>query len=187
MLEQAALSFLNHLLAAESWALTRLKPFAGQHARFDMGPLSFGASVSGDGLLHACDSAPVPQVIIRLPDDTPFRFLIDRNGLFQSARISGAADFAEALGFIARNLRWDAEADLARIVGDAPAHRLVKEASASLLRKQESTRRLATNFAEFLADEEGLVMRPLPLSSYCFEVDHLRDDLARLEKRIARL
>jgi ubiquinone biosynthesis protein UbiJ len=187
MLERAALFFLNHLLLTEGWALTRLKPFSGQHARFDMGPLSFGFSVSADGSLHPVESSIAPEVAIRLPDDTPFRILGDRSGIFQAARISGSADFAEALGFVARNLRWDAEADLAGVIGDVPAHRLVREASASLSRKQEALKRLGANVAEFIADEEELLVRPPPLASYCSEVDRLRDDLARLEKRIARL
>ncbi len=187
MLERAALSFLNHLLVTEGWALSRLKAFSGQRARFDIGPLSFGFSVSSDGSLQASDSTFDPQVVIRLPDDTPFRFLGDRSGIFQAARITGSADFAEALGFIARNLRWDAEADLSKFIGDIPARRVVKEAGASFSRKQEAARRLTANVAEFIVDEEELVVRPQPLASYCSDVDRLRDDLARLEKRIARL
>jgi ubiquinone biosynthesis protein UbiJ len=85
MLERAALSFFNHLLLTEGWALTRLKPFSGQHARFDMGPLSFGFSVSADGSLHPVDSSIAPEVAIRLPDDTPFRIL-NRLGFVQIVR-----------------------------------------------------------------------------------------------------
>lgn len=187
MLERAALFFLNHLLVAEGWALTRLKPFSGQHARFDIGPMSFGFSVSADGSLHPADSSIDPEVAIRLPDDTPFRVLGDRSAIFQAARITGSADFAEALGFIARNLRWDAEADLARVIGDVPAHRFLREASASLSRKRDAVKRLGANVSEFIVDEEALVVRPRLLASYCSDVDQLRDDLARLEKRIARL
>lgn len=187
MFDRAALFFLNHLLAAESWALARLKPFAGQHARFDVGPVSLCFAIAGDGALAACDTVEEPQVCIRLPDDTPIRILTDRDGVFQAARIAGSADFAEALGFVARNIRWDAEADLASVVGDIPAHRLNLAAKSFVEQKLDATKRLSANVVEFLADEEGAVLRPTELAPFFSEIDRLRDDLARLEKRIARL
>lgn len=187
MLERAALSFLNHLLVEEGWALPRLKPFAGQHARFAVGPLSFAFVVAGDGSLQACAAASEPQVTITLPDDTPFRLLTNRDSILQSARIAGSADFAEALGFVARNLRWDTESDLARIVGDVPARRIILGTEAFLASKRTAAERLAANISEFLIDEEGLILRPAPLLNFCTEVDRLRDDLARLEMRVSRL
>jgi ubiquinone biosynthesis protein UbiJ len=187
MLERAALSFLNHLLVEEGWALPRLKPFAGQHARFNAGPLSFGVTVAGNGSLQTSDLASEAQVTITLPDDTPIRLLTDRSSIFQSARIAGSADFAEALGFVVRNVRWDAEADLARIVGDVPARRIRLGTEAFLDGKRTAAERLAANISEFLIDEEGLVLRPSPLLNFYSEVERLRDDLARLENRVSRL
>ena len=187
MFESAALGFINHLLVVESWALARLKPFAGQHARFDVGPLSFSFSVDHDGSLRRCESGDNPQVTIRLPDDTPIRLLTARNSIFQAARIAGSVDFAEALGFIAKNLRWDTEADLARLIGDLPAHRIHLEGQAMMKRNCDMASRFAANLTEFVVDEEGLVVRPAVISGFCNEVDRLRDDLARLEKRMSRL
>lgn len=187
MLDRAALGFFNHLLSVEDWALSRLKPFAGQHARFDVGPFSFSFAVRSDGSLHGIESLDQPQVTIRLPDDTPLRWLTNRDSIFQAAHISGSADFAEALGFVARNIRWDAEADLARLVGDLPAHRLTLQAQAWAAQTQDTAARLAANLSEYVVDEEALIVRPQPLSSFCSEVDRLRDDVARLEKRLSRL
>ena len=187
MLERTILAVLNHLLTAEGWALARLKPFAGAHARFDVGPLSWSFAVEHDGSLRPCEAGHEPQVTIRLPDDTPVRLLVDRSSIFQAARIAGAADFAEALGFVAKNLRWDAEADLARLIGDVPARRIHLEAHAAIECKRDMVTRLAANLTEFVVDEEGLVVRPPSISGFCSDVDRLRDDLARLEKRVSRL
>lgn len=187
MLERAAIGFLNHLLSSESWALARLKPFAGRCARFDVGPLSFCFCVSPDGSLHVCEPVQAADVALRLPDDTPVRLLLDRDSVFQSAQVTGAADFAEALGFVARNLRWDAEGDAARLIGDIPAHRLARDVRAFVSTKSEAANRLAANFVEFFADEESLVVRPGALSVFSKEVEQLAKDLARLEYRAARL
>ncbi|MFA7293439.1 MAG: hypothetical protein WC023_14470 [Rhodocyclaceae bacterium] len=187
MFERSLLQFLNHLLSVEGWALGRLKPFAGSNARFDIGPLSFSVGVSADGSLHLSDTVQEPQVTLRLPDDTPVRLLIDRESIFQSARITGAADFAEALGFVARNLRWDAEADVARLIGDIPAHRVTRGLRTFIEKNGETANRLTANFVEFLADEESLLVRPDGLTQFSREVEQLTKDLARLEERTARL
>jgi ubiquinone biosynthesis protein UbiJ len=57
-------------------------------------------------------------------------------GLAQSAlrgerppvRIDGAVDFASDLQWLADNLRWDIEDDMARVIGDVPAHTLASVA-----------------------------------------------------------
>jgi ubiquinone biosynthesis protein UbiJ len=184
MFERAAIQLLNHLLSSEAWALARLKPFAGQSARFDVGPLSFGFCVASNGSLHFSDRVQEPGVTLRLPDDTPVRLLVNRNSIFQSARITGAADFAEALGFVARNLRWDIEADLARFIGDIPAHRLTRDLRSIVKAKGEAAERLAANLVEFVADEESMLVRPGALTVFSRETDQLAKDLARLEERI---
>jgi ubiquinone biosynthesis protein UbiJ len=38
--------------------------------------------------------------------------------------ISGDAEFATQVGWLAENLRWDIEDDLARVIGDVPARQL---------------------------------------------------------------
>jgi ubiquinone biosynthesis accessory factor UbiJ len=187
MLERAVLPLFNHLLSAEDWALARLKPFAGQSARFDVGALSFGFCVAPDGSLAISDHIEEPTVTLRLPDDTPMLLLVDRNRLFQSARITGAADFAEALGFVARNLHWDAEADLARFIGDIPAHRLARDLRSFVKSKGDIAERLLANLVEFIADEESVVVRPGALTAFSLETAQLAKDLARLEERTARL
>jgi ubiquinone biosynthesis protein UbiJ len=42
--------------------------------------------------------------------------------------IRGDAALAAEVGWLAENLRWDVEDDLARIVGELPAHQLAKAA-----------------------------------------------------------
>lgn len=187
MLQRATFAFVNHLLAAEGWARARLKPFAGQHARFELGPFAQTFAVAGDGSLNACGDAAPAAVTVRLPDDAPLRFLTDRASLFASARIEGAADFAEALGFVARNLRWDVEADLAGLVGDIAAHRIA--AAGRLLRASGAAQaqRLGANFGEYLLDEERLLVRRAEAGAFAREIATLADQLARLELRAGKL
>ena len=42
--------------------------------------------------------------------------------------MQGDAEFAQEVSFLARNLTWDVEEDLSRVVGDIAAHRIVQGA-----------------------------------------------------------
>lgn len=188
MLERAALAALNHVLADAAWARDRLRPFAGQHAVVEAGPLvRFVFAVDGAGWLVPSESPGEPAVVVALPADAPLRYLVDPGSVFAAARLSGSADFAENLAFVFRNLRWDIEGDLAKKVGDIAAHRLVRGGKALAAWQKDAVGRGLANVAEFATEEHGLLARKDELSGFYTAVDKLRDDLARLEKRLARL
>lgn len=189
MLVRQGVSALNHLLTGESWARERLRHFAGHHARLVSGPLRLDLAVDGEGYFRAADRPDdvLPAVTIELPADAPFRFLTDRNSVFAAARISGTADFAETLAFVFRNLRWDVEEDLARVVGDIAAHRLVRIGRTFLGWQRRAGRNLAANAAEYLGEESGVLVPQREMARFRAEIEALREELARLESRISRL
>jgi ubiquinone biosynthesis accessory factor UbiJ len=178
---------LNHLLLAESWAQERLRSHADSHALIQAGPLDLHLLVDSDGLFQAGSAEHSPAVTISLPLDTPIRFLIDRKSVFQAAKLSGSADFAETLAFVFRNLRWDVEADLADYVGDIPARRLEMARYTLSRQGRDSFGRLFNNLAEYASEDSDWIVPRRELEAFGREVDVLRDDLARLEKRLARL
>jgi len=188
MLRRAAFAFLNHLLHAEPWAATRLKPFAGQHARFELGALRASFVVAGDGsLVAAGDDGGDAAVVITLPGDAPFRLISDRKALLAGARITGTADFAEALGFVARNLRWDAEADLAKGIGDIAAHRLLAAGRQFKDGGRDRYRRLQANITESVGDGTTLVVARSEADALADELSRLLESVDRLAGRIDRL
>ena len=178
---------LNHLLQHEAWARQRLTPFYGQSARIEGGPLPLLLTVGAEGMFQPGSVDETATVTISLPPDTPFRLLSDPSGIFGAALITGSANFAEALAFVFRNLRWDYEADLAGIVGDIPARRIARLLSEGAAWHRSAAQRLGLNFAEFATEESGLVTSTQDLHQFGRDVDQLRDDTARLEKRISRL
>jgi ubiquinone biosynthesis protein UbiJ len=179
---------LNHLIESENWARDRLRPFAGRLIRIEAGGLCGGFRVSNDGTLaDASDRAADADVVIQIPSEAAAKLPGGLAGLFGTARVSGSAELAEAFGFVLRNLRWDAEADLARLVGDIAAHRIVSGAGAFRDRLALASQRLTANVVEAAVEEFQWVVKPEDAAGFCSEVDRLRDDLARLEARIDRL
>lgn len=191
----------NHLIAQSGWAAGRLRPFAGRHAQVVLGAgqadgrggMRFPFSIGADGLLAATgNDTDIPaDVTLRLPGDALTALTALPGGGLEAVlgrvQVSGAADLAETLGFVFRQLRWDGEADLARLVGDIPAHRLSRLAGQAVTWQREAGQRLLANGTEYLVEERGLLPAKGELAVFGHDVDRLRDDLARLEKRLQRL
>lgn len=186
-LEKPVVAVLGHLLVREHWARERLRPHAGAIVRIEGGPLLLILRIDEQGLLVASEASDHADVILTLPADAPLRFLMDRDSLFAGIRLTGSADIAEALAFVFRNLRWDVEEDLARVVGDIPARRLSLLGRRIGSELRQGSRRLASNVAEYVSEEAGVVVPAREVLAFADEVDRLRDDVARLEKRIQRL
>ena len=183
------LRVFNHLLAQEDWARERLKPFAGQSVCLRLGALALSLAVRPDGRFAPADdaAAQAPTVTITLPPDAPLRALTDRQAVFTAAHIAGPAEFAETLGFVFRNLDWDAESDLARVVGDVAAHRLVGSGRNFARWHQRQATNLALNVAEYLTEENPTIARRADISDFCAQTAALAAELGALEARIARL
>jgi ubiquinone biosynthesis protein UbiJ len=178
---------VNHLLGTEDWARQRLEPFAGQSFRIEGGPLRLDLSVADEGWFGPSLTTEAPLVEIRFSNEALTEILADPAKAFSAAQLSGSAQFAEALAFVFRNLRWDYEADLARLFGDIAAHRLAGGLRDGLSWQRETLARVGANAAEFITEEAAIVTPRRDVSRFGAEVDGLRDDLARLEKRIAQL
>jgi ubiquinone biosynthesis protein UbiJ len=65
-------------------------------------------------------------LVVTLDGGDVGRWLLAAAGGRPPMEIQGDAALAAEVGWLAENLRWDIEDDLARIVGDAPAHQLAR-------------------------------------------------------------
>ena len=178
---------INHLLGQAAWARDRLAPFAGHAAQITLPPFEAAFLVTAEGTLAAPAADAELEVAISLPAATPLLALQGKEAVMRAARIEGSAEFAQALAFVIRNLRWDAEEDLSRLVGDIAAHRIVKGGRELAARQQQAMQNFAANLAEYFTEEQPLIASKADISGFSAEIDRMRDDVARLEKRIQRL
>ncbi len=178
---------INHLLAQESWARALLAPHAGKIAVFDAGVLALRLKVKADGLLEAASADETPAVTIRVQlADVP-RILQDRARAFSYVKIEGDADFANTISQLSQSLRWEVEDDLGRVVGDIAAQRIAGGARAAVRNAQALHRSVSENVAEYFLEENPLLVRPRAVQEFTEDVTRLRDDVARLAKRIDKL
>ena len=186
MLVSSAVAGLNHLLADAAWARQRLAPFAGRTAVFLVRPVEIGVGIDNEGYFTEAVTAE-PDVSLELPLASLPKAIGGVDALMADIRISGNADFADALGFVLRKLRWDGEEALARVVGDIAAHRAVGLARGVVDWQRSTAQRVVENLAEYFSEEQPMVVKHAALEALSGETTALRDDLARLDKRLRKL
>ena len=187
MLVDAALSFCNHVLTQESWARDRLQPFSGLTTRLVAGAFSFACTVSPLGFLKPCSAQDAADVTVTIPGDSLWRLSQGREALLSVARIEGRADFADALSFVLRHLRWDVEADLAPYLGDILSRRLVSGTRRLVETHERCLKNASENLAEYLREETRTLASPSEVTAFGAAVAETENTVLALEHRIARL
>jgi ubiquinone biosynthesis protein UbiJ len=178
---------INHLLAHEPWAQTKLAVHAGKVACFDAGAIAIRLKVTPDGLVESSSADQPANVTIRVKlSDLPV-IMQNREHAFSYVTIQGDADFANTISQLSQSLRWEAEEDLSKLVGDIAATRIVSGAKSLHQNFKATQRKLAENAAEYLTEEKPVLMRPFAVTEFANDVTRLRDDLERLAKRIEKL
>jgi ubiquinone biosynthesis protein UbiJ len=187
MLRAAVLKVLNHLIDQTPGASARLTSQAGRPVRLELGTVTgLSFSIDSSGRL-AGDPDGAPAVTIRLPADALLRFPHQGEGVLRDVRVEGDAALAETISQVFRSLRWDAAEDFSLLLGDAAAERVVGATRSALFSGRDLVTRLSASASEYVADEAAMVVRSDVVATFAGCVDTLRDDHARLQKRIDRL
>ncbi len=186
MLDRAVLAALNHLLRDAAWARARLLPFAGRTARLRLAPWQLDFAIDGAGQLTQATAAQ-PDVELTLATDAPLALLRGVEAVTKEVHVSGSAEFADALGFVLRELRWDFEEDLSRQVGDIAAHRIAGLIRGFAAWQRQAATNLAENLVEYFTEELPMLVKPDDTASLAAGVSRFGEDLAKLEKRVASL
>jgi len=178
-----AITLLNRMLSREAWAREKLAPFAGRSARFDAAPFGLTLQVADDGTFAAADQGE-PAVTIGVALSSLPLALFDPQAAMKDVRLSGDAEFAQALAFVLQNLRPEPEEELSRFIGDAAAQRLVGFLRASVSQWKQIAEGMLDNTAHYVVTENPMVVGRDELDVFNQDVNRLRDTVARIEKRI---
>ena len=181
------LTTVNHLLRGQPWLRRRLQPFAGRVAALSVFPVEIVAGVTADGELGPVANDANPDVLVHIPPSVVQGFATGNERARTRITLSGDPAFAAVLGGVLRELRWDIEEDLSRIVGDVAARRIVRTGNSFLAWQRQAASNLFQTLAEYLTEERPVLAPRHELEHWAREVDDLRDAVERLELRIARL
>jgi ubiquinone biosynthesis protein UbiJ len=130
---------LNHVLMQEPEAQARLARQAGKQLQAHWRGFSMRLAATRAGLLEVVTASDAPaDLTFTLAEESPFQ--LARSALVGDkppVHIAGDVQFASEINWLVDNVRWDAEEDLARLVGDAPAHAMADVARRILAAMRE--------------------------------------------------
>ncbi|MBL0142338.1 MAG: hypothetical protein IPP91_09675 [Betaproteobacteria bacterium] len=178
---------INRLTAATPMARERLARFAGKTAAFRVGPLPVALTVQTTGEVLPAQESAASDLEVRLSVFLLPRLAAHDESAYRDVETTGDVEFAGEVAFLAKHLKWDAEEDLSKIVGDAAAHRMASVVRDAAAWGKDASGRVAAGAAEYWTEEDPLIASRVKVEGFVAGVTELRDAVERLEKRIERL
>ncbi|TJZ73025.1 ubiquinone biosynthesis accessory factor UbiJ [Chitiniphilus eburneus] len=176
---------LNRLLAHDAAATAELGRYAGRTVRLVFPVISDTLTISAEG--RFADHDQPAEATLRLPLAFFIAFMFDRTAAQQRLALEGDAELAAGVGRVLGGIRWDLADELSQLVGDVAANRLVWLAGKVGGVPGAIGSRMALHLIEYWRDEASLLADKDAVARFCGEVDTLRDDVARLDKRLQQL
>jgi len=116
---------LNHVLMQEPQAMQRLVRQKGRVVLMQWRTITFKVQITPAGLLDLAAADARADLTLELTQESPVALVQTlMQGDKPAVRIEGDVQLAAEINWLADHVRWDVEEDLARIMGDAPAHTL---------------------------------------------------------------
>jgi ubiquinone biosynthesis accessory factor UbiJ len=178
----------NRVLSDYPAARERLRLHAGKSIGAEVGPVTTQMRVTAAGEMEmAGSSGATPDVAFQIPLSLLPALLRGDENAFSSVAFTGDSELASTLSTIARNVEWDVEEDLSKVVGDIAAHRIVGTVKSGGAWRRDASERLTENVAEYLTEERRAFITKSELETLARGNETLRDAIARLDARIANL
>ncbi len=178
---------LNRLITQNQWARAQLLPFSGKTVRLNIPPANASLTILEDGGLAMAGETLNADASVYLSPSLALRLIAKDTDAMSQVRIEGDTELAKTLAKVLQNIKWDYEEDLSKVVGDISANK----ASAFAKNTAQEVKQQAVNFAEMTAEywqeENPLIAKKRHVEDFLQKVDVLRDDVERLEKRLAKL
>lgn len=128
-MHQRLVLFINHVLMQEKEAMDRLLRQRGRIARVQWRQYSVSLLVTPAGLFDVAPADAAPDLMLEVTETSPLSLAQTAlRGDKPSIRIEGDVQFAAEINWLVDNVKWDVEEDLARLIGDVPAHTIGKVA-----------------------------------------------------------
>ncbi|TFZ01452.1 hypothetical protein [Ramlibacter rhizophilus] len=120
---------VNHVLMQEPEAQSRLARHKGSVVEAHWRHFQVRVVATPAGLLDLADPAITPDLTLTMVEPSPLALARSAlQGEKPQVRIAGDVQFAAEINWLVDHVRWDLEEDLARLMGDAPAHFLAQGA-----------------------------------------------------------
>lgn len=184
-------SELNRCIGESTAARDLLTRLAGTSFAVHVEGLGITAVLHSDGERLRVDSAAeIATATLRAAPLDLLR-LVNADGVSgvkrTRAELSGDLEVAECYARMLKLARPDLEEEVAKWLGDLPAHALGEAVRGTRAWLARAGAALRMNTAEYLQEESRAMPAPLEAQAFYSDVERLRDDVERAAARLARL
>jgi ubiquinone biosynthesis protein UbiJ len=140
-LQHRLVLFLNHVLMQEPEAQARLVRQKGRQVRMQWRGFTLQLASTPAGLLEVPADVAPPDLLLTVTEGSPFALAqAALRGDKPAVRIEGDVQLAAEVNWLVDHVRWDAEEDLSRLIGDAPANAIARAARGAAQALQQFVR-----------------------------------------------
>jgi ubiquinone biosynthesis protein UbiJ len=147
--------------------------------------------ITSAGLLNVLNQTDSPSLTLEVSSKALGELAASSGSLreqaFKAVKLTGDAELAQLIGRLAGQLRWEYEEDLARLVGDAPAHFAVRQGKKFISASRSAASDLLDNVVEYVSEERKVLLNKRDFITHKSTLNDLRESVDRIEKRIQLL
>jgi ubiquinone biosynthesis protein UbiJ len=187
MLKGISTHVIQHLLAQNTWAAPMLQPFASQSVQLDFVMFSTSLVILENGSLAIAGETSIPDATITIPPSLLLRLMAKDESAKLQIKVDGDTYLATALAKVLSQVRWDYEDDFSKLIGDIPANKIGEFTRHSVSTIKDTATNLADMLSEYWQEEKPMLAKKRHVEQFNAEVDTLRADVERLDKRINKL
>ena len=191
MIKPLVTRFLQHLTNQNAWSRPHLQPFAGKVVCFDFVLAKANLIILEDGSLALAgesfsNQSVSPEASIHLPPSLALRIMAGDESAKMLVKIDGDTHLATELSKVLQHMRWDIEEDLSKIVGDIGAFKIGELSKKTFAEIKQQSINAAEMLSEYWQEEKPMLAKKRHVEQFNADVDTLRSDIARFEKRLQK-
>jgi ubiquinone biosynthesis protein UbiJ len=187
MLKGLSTSVMQHLLAQNAWAAPMLKPYAGQSVQLNFVLFKTTLVILENGSLASAGETNIPDAIITIPPSLLPRLIAKDESAKLQIQVDGDTHLATTIAKVFAQIRWDYEDDFSKVIGDVPAYQIGEFARNTTNTVKQTSINLAEMLSEYWQEEKPMLAKKRHIEQFNTDIDTLRADTERLEKRLNKL
>ena len=166
--------------------------FAGKVVQFDFVLAKANLLILEDGSLAISgnnydNKSASPDATIYVPPSLALRLMAKDEAAKMCIKIDGDTHLAAEFSKVLQNMRWDIEEDLSHVIGDIAAFKIGEFTKKTFAEMKQQSKNAADMLSEFWQEERPILAKKRHVEQFNIEVDTLKSDVARFEKRFAKL
>ena len=187
MLKQFSTHLIQHLMAQNGWANAMLQPFATKTVKLNVGFISTSIVILENGNLAVATDNTAADATITISPSLALRLMAKDEAAKLQVVVEGDTHLAGEFAKVLTDIVWDYEDDLSKFIGEIAAYKFGSLARDTTKSAKETSVKLTEMLSEYWQEQMPLIAKKQHVEEFNTEVDALRADVARFEKKLAKL